>query len=584
LTVSRRRRREKPSSKVDEIIQDYTKTNAGLERENASLKESIGTILKDHDRQIKAQKDTTIALQRDLDISREHEAKALRERDLLRERMATLNQSYLELETEYRRRAPLATPDDDDDDDEQSTQAKGEESQQAPQHIAALLELNTLRAENDRLHHDVELADDRLRMAVQRIEALIVENSDLKQQVAMLQGQVQPLTHENQVLQQTLARLRQDICRTSAAERLQKNSLSSWDHPGADGNEQQVVQPWDEIGIEERAMRGRKRTEESAKPGSRSVISEPKSTGMVDIATTQNTIPLLNAQSNAMKKDRLMARQLESDEISVRDARILELETRLHEASNVYTLEDVQTRDKEIAQLRDLHQASQSLMEKAVERQNLLLGEVSALTKDNSALDSQVKELNNQLARFLQKEDDVFKIQEEHQLEMDQIKRELESREAMALERQNEVETVRAELLRRDDQIQKLQLALSSACDLRNKGEELKSVQSSKESTNDELELESRVLMSDSQPNDTVDIVASQNAIASLNAQLNAMKKDLLMARQLESDEISRRDARIRELETRLQEGGNLYTLEDVQTREKEIAQLRNLNQASQIS
>ena len=73
-----------------------------------------------------------------------------------------------------------------------------------------------------------------------------------------------------------------------------------------------------------------------------------------------------------------------------------------------------------------------------------------------------------------------------------------------------------------------------------------------------------------------------QHTVDSLTRELESAKTNLTSSQQREQEEIYRREARIRELESRLSEGLGSYTVDDIRRKDEEIAELRESNDAAQ--
>lgn len=78
------------------------------------------------------------------------------------------------------------------------------------------------------------------------------------------------------------------------------------------------------------------------------------------------------------------------------------------------------------------------------------------------------------------------------------------------------------------------------------------------------------------------EILALRNTIDSLTEQVAAAQADAERTRQSEQEEIYRRESRIRELESKLGDGLGPYTVEDIHSRDEELKQLRESNEAAQ--
>ena len=213
-----KRRVESTPTQLDDMLTEYTRKNAEMEKTVASLKTQMQENQDKFQAQVQERDDQIAKLQETVREWQEREREAQEERGNLHEELQGLTSAYTSLEQEYNRRTQGAGEDS-------GVQPEGEVSHQEQTFSGE--QLSSLQAENARLRADALAADDWMAMAVQRINNIGGQNLMLQQEVATLREQMQQATLTGGIVSTGISQQQLEEERQAVEERLNDSEVAN---------------------------------------------------------------------------------------------------------------------------------------------------------------------------------------------------------------------------------------------------------------------------------------------------------------------------------------------------------------------
>lgn len=319
-------------------------------------------------------------------------------------------------------------------------------------------EVSTVRAENDRLRDDAQRAEEWMAMAVEKMQTFAQQNGalqtellqlresqsqgmneqqrDLQQQYQALFEEKQSLiqhqnqlqsglsvaTQEKQNLQQGYSELEGQISRANeelhstrtlleesrsqaASERSElENRLGAMardlENAGTERSRLQAeLVQWQQQPQTDRNITNEQRAESMFSPEAASVHEPAVAASLT--AEVEHLRSALEQQSVDARSEIETVRRHEQEEIYRREATIRELEDRLDRVSGGNggsLVEEMKTKDTQIAELEASNEAAQEWMQKAISQFNMLTEQNTRMGSENAALIAEIRELKNKAA------------------------------------------------------------------------------------------------------------------------------------------------------------------------------------------
>jgi chromosome segregation ATPase len=207
----------------------------------------------------------------------------------------------------------------------------------------------------------------------------------------------------------------------------------------------------------------------------------------------------VNQQLEAARKEVEEIRHHSQEEIYKRESRIRELEDRLSSGLGAYKVEDIRTRDEEIEELQAANEAAQDWMAKAVEHHKVFSAQVASLSEEKAALSTQLDQAKGQLNPANANEASVKLLENE------------------LSEKLGELEQVKADLAKRDQELQVLHEEKNSA----------QGLQQALGITRDDLAILQRQLEQSQSDVKTLEFRLAENALFEENESLKASTTEL---------------------------------------------------------
>jgi hypothetical protein len=434
------RRLKSTPNELDGMLNELTSKTAILEEQISTLQNGSMHSKEKH-------QEAVAAMTRQLDEQRDEatklrlsEQEAQEDRDRMEQELQAVSQAYASLEEEYRRSSSSgATTEGGAPTGEAAAshhQAQGEASTPG-----GSTEVSTIRAENARLRQDAQAADEWMAMAVQRmnemgaqVTQLQQENANtkehaqlsastpqheepLRQEIDRLQHQTTSLQEEVQQEQSNVSSLYQKLQvaeaqTTSLQEKIQQeqSNVSSLHQKLQQAETQKTI----DIEAAVAAAQEESRHHLAVDPNQIAEIErlqndlEAKS---LEIRSLQNALeetrlPSDNSNNTTATatpgSDDEIPKQLEAVrgemeeshrrfelEIYKKESMIRELEDRLGSGLGPYQIDDIRERDQAIEELTAANEAAQEWMSKAVEHHQLLQEKVANLAEEKATITAQ---------------------------------------------------------------------------------------------------------------------------------------------------------------------------------------------------
>jgi chromosome segregation ATPase len=565
------RRMESTPTELDTLLNEYTARNAELDGRVAMLEDELRRKDEAYQRELASRDGQIGAVEKELDDTMAREVEAREERDSLREDMTALSQAYSSLEEEFRRQS------------EQSQRALStpgnEENRQAPDGMAEPnttggTEVATLRAENSRLRDDARAADEWMTMAVERMNNMGAVNAALEQQSLALKEELERavadlsssdanatevLLHEKQLFENKLCDLRASLQGELAESTQRCKEL--------------------EIEVSDKASQLHEANERAA------MTAE-----YVDQLTFLKTS--LEEEVLALQEQN---RRTNADALTGDASLIARLEAELSEvqSSSDKKLEEMrnhcETLDFNVAEAAD----NSAKLQKADEWMAMATERMDKVTSANQALEAEVLSLRGQLVVATNQED-IFSPDHD-QITKTVLEEELARQrmffEAKIIELENRYGAFDSKAITDESAANitkgnqpEIQKEFANA-----EAEIIREISLLKQSNNELQRIENEA-SSLAEERDQLQGFAKELSEDALSSEQQAsqadelahLRSELASVANREQSEIYKRESRIRALEARLDGGLGVYTVEDILSREAEISQLREANEAAQ--
>jgi DNA repair exonuclease SbcCD ATPase subunit len=221
-------------------------------------------------------------------------------------------------------------------------------------------------------------------------------------------------------------------------------------------------------------------------------------------SSLQATVESLKQQVAAARKEMEESGQKSQQDIYQKESRIRELGDRLNSGLGGYKVDDIRTRDEEIAELRAANERAQDWMAKALEHNNLLSANVASLSEEKKSLHSQLLKLKGNTTPS----DATEAAAKLLELDLKQKSEELEGVKFELGHRGKDVEALRDEIQKLQGTQSELDIARDEIASLRQQSEQAQ--QSAGNSENEVRTLKEEInRLHDADPN-----YASQNVTA----------------------------------------------------------------------
>jgi chromosome segregation ATPase len=440
-------------TQLDEMLDNFSSKNIDLEQRLESLEEEMRTKEIAHKRMVSERDEIIESVRRELSESTAAQDESRQECASMREELTALSQAYTSLEQQYRDQnnrtasAPGAGSRERDDAPIQQ-QSRGEDSEQVS---TGAEEVATLRAENVRLRSDAQAADEWMAMAVQRLNELSSQNQTLTQEVTILSQQLESVETRIDAVAGTVGN-------AMTEERLRQQVDAPFVHiqqpfdPNVPKEEQDRRKAAEDaltkVTRELEYERSLRETIEGKLAQKELAILAASSDRPEELQSLRVTVDTLDAELAKTKQELEVALSKDQHESHQRETRIRELESRPSSGTNGFTMEDIQNRDKDIAELQAANSAAQEWMSKAVEHNQMLSNQVTTLTQDNLTLTHRIQSLTADLSAA----EACVKPEAEFQ-QLEQSVKELK----------DEIEGAKKELALRAESLEQYKVALASS-------------------------------------------------------------------------------------------------------------------------
>ena len=457
-----KRRVESAPSQLDSMLTEKTTKVKELQNTVSSLEEESRVQQERHTAELGDRDDRIRALQAELDESRQREKESRDETETLREEIQSLSQAYTGLEQQYReqqlRQDSAGNPAIVSGERPIGEQEQvGLQQNPSASNGVGSTELSTVRAENDRLRDDAQRAEEWMAMAVEKMQtfaqqngslqtellqlresqsqgmneqqrdlqqqyqAIFEEKQNLIQQQNQLQSSLSAATQEKLTLQQAYSELEGQISKAneelqSTRTLLQKSrSQSASERSELENRLGAMARDLENAGTEISRLQAELLQWQQQPQNDQNIASEQQAES---ISTQQaKSVHEPAAASQAAEMDLLRSaleqqsvdarseienlRRHEQEEIYRRESTIRELEDRLDRVSGGNggsLVEEMKTKDSQIAELEASNEAAQEWMQKAISQFNMLTEQNTRMGSENATLIAEIRELKHRVA------------------------------------------------------------------------------------------------------------------------------------------------------------------------------------------
>lgn len=440
-----KRRMESTPTELDGMLNEFTSKTATLEETVQSLKTELVKVTAEKNAEREKLRDKVAETQRERDQFRAERQEARDDLDRTEQEMRALSEAYASLEQVYQlnqqsQNQGVGAPTGEAPSTPQ--QSQGEDSHQA---TPGSTEVATLRAENARLQNDARAADDWMAMAVQRMNDMGAANAELERQVVNLSSQVESsrdlaeqashynlvaATEQTQLLERKLAQeaaLRQSIEEQLLQVQMERVQLMTELEGRARVAEERLDATVESLRSEQNANAELEKSIRALNLEKEQLLQQCSPSGEVDddvadrLSSLQSEFDSYVAEKTAeiealsaslrqpqevgatsekvqlVEREAEETRQRSQQEIYRLESIVRELEDRLGKNLGAYKVEDIRSRDEEIAELRRANDAAQEWMAKAVENHQMLSSQASTLSEENASLTTRLVEAESKL-------------------------------------------------------------------------------------------------------------------------------------------------------------------------------------------
>ena len=435
-TKALKKRLESNPSQLDDTMNEYTSKISELEVQNRALSSTI--VLKDNDfKEAMHQKGTVASQQQQqLDQARDEIRNLLSDKATTKEELKGLATAYTNLEGEYNRVASQ---------NGSSGQANGDDTSEG---VMPMSSYQIMKDENAKLKKDIRAANDWMKMAVKKMDAMSTRNvaleSEVKSAQAMSVDQAKLTTSETNHMQESL----------SAADHHLKELESDRDQLRSE-----VQSLKDGLAAAEQTIQHLSEDMETTAENVKLCAQIKEMKDEIENDSKQYAASVAGLEQSLASKDEVIAgleKQIGEAEAKISESQILQVDS-----VETKTLQD------EVKKLSAANKAAQDWMATAVKHHSSLKKQVEELKRKNIELSSEREEqgassadttaFQRQIADLLRERDyarnqmieleaRLIEVQSSEEKNMAETTKELVGLNAQLIERQQEVQTISEKL------------------------------------------------------------------------------------------------------------------------------------------